>query len=211
MKLLKGRSSKKDGNVGISKGYGSTEDTISLARISKENRETTEHNGEASFYASSSSSSSFSELNEGRGGGVFSRISSSRRGPSAGGRRDLFRTASNESIRTLLEGDDPKVKWKWPRKLKVLLLTLAVVLMTVVLLFFPEEDYNERVVTVAWDDPISFDLDQAYREQGRNSGKIMRLVLEGSFMPDEAVDLARLDIYSATIGSEGKQPPANVL
>ena len=106
--------------------------------------------------------------------------------------------SANVSRRTtLLQSMHFQVEWKWPRRLKVGLLTLAVIAMTVILLFFPEEYSNERVATVIRGDPLIFDLDQAYQEQGRNSEKIMRLELEGSFLPDEATNLAQYVIINA--------------
>ncbi len=78
-------------------------------------------------------------------------------------------------------------------------MTLAVVAMTVILLFFPEEDSSRRVVTVAEGDPLTFDLDQAYLEQGRDSEKIMRIVLQGSFMPEEVTELAKYSLKKRSL------------
>ncbi len=97
-------------------------------------------------------------------------------------------------IRLSSDADDTDrsaLPWSWPRRIKVALLTLLLVLMTVLLLFLPEEAYNERVVTVTEDDPVVYDLDRAYRQQGRDSEKIMRVRIDGSFIPEEATNLAR--------------------
>jgi hypothetical protein len=89
------------------------------------------------------------------------------------------------SLETLIDHDNPSQKWKWQRKLKVAILTLGCIVMTVFLLFLPEARTSTSIVTVSKQNPIVYDLDKTYREQGRSSEKMLRVTLRGSFVASE--------------------------
>jgi len=87
-------------------------------------------------------------------------------------------------------------------------LTAAALALTVVLLFFPEQRWLSKVVTVSGEEAAAFDLDAAYALAKGDSEKILRVELRGSFLPASAAHMAeeRLTVKARKDGVNGSWP-----
>ena len=93
--------------------------------------------------------------------------------------------AGTHTMQELPEADQEQDKkpWHWARKLKVFLLTVVCIIVTVLLLFLPEESKKMEIVTVDRNLDYVVDIDEIYQDQSFSSSQtILEVTLEGSFI-----------------------------
>ena len=78
----------------------------------------------------------------------------------------LHSQISASSFQSILDQDDPKLSWRWQRKVKVGILTLLCLFMVVALLFLPEEMESTRILNISKYKSERFDLDKTYHKKG---------------------------------------------
>ena len=104
---------------------------------------------------------------------------------SLGVKRTLSWMAGTHTMQELPEADQEQDKkpWHWARKLKVFLLTVVCIIVTVLLLFLPEESKKMEIVTVDRNLDYVVDIDEIYQDQSFSSSQtILEVTLEGSFI-----------------------------
>ena len=107
-------------------------------------------------------------------------------------------TGNGNRMQDLPEADQEQDKkpWHWARKLKVFLLTVVCIIVTVLLLFLPEESSNLKIVTVDRNQDYVVDIDEIYLSQSFSSSQtILEVTLEGSFIAYEFTSLASKKLY----------------
>ena len=90
------------------------------------------------------------------------------------------------SLQSLLDNDRPDVKWSWRRRLKVIILTSVCLIITVLLLFLPEQELTSNVIEIKESVPLLVSLDKIYGGQdGYTKLRLLEVILTGSFAPED--------------------------
>jgi hypothetical protein len=93
-----------------------------------------------------------------------------------------------------------KRPWHWARKLKVFVLTLLCIIITVILLFLPEETTNLNLITVEQGSDYRIDIDNLYSNSRKGpSDNILEVWIKGSFLTPALTSLARNKLHISTV------------
>lgn len=96
--------------------------------------------------------------------------------------------------------EDLSVPWKLSRKAKVFALTLVCIIVTILLLFLPEQISNDNLISVQKSDSYVIDIDELYSTGKKTpSDNILEVWLHGSFIPEELTPLARNWLRISTV------------
>ena len=103
----------------------------------------------------------------------------------------------------LPESDEEEINspWHWSRKLKVFALTVLCIVITILLLFLPEQVANYNLITVENNVDYVIDVDQLYNQSRTQSleNSLLEVTIKGSFLVPELTSLSRDKLIIRTV------------